>query len=408
MGWSHAKRNAMKTAIVHDWLITYGGAERVLEEMLAVFPDADLFALYDFIPADCRGFIRNKPVTTSFLQHFPLARTKYRSYLPLMPLAVEQFDLSGYDLVISSSFAVAKGVITGPDQLHVCMCYSPMRYAWDLTHQYLQESNLASGPKSWLARYILHRIRLWDYRTAAGVDNFISISDYIARRIKKVYGRTSTVIYPPVDVETYRPDGPKEDFYLTASRMVPYKKIDTIVEAFAAMPDRRLMVIGDGPDIKKIKAKAALNVTLLGNQPPEALRRYMQKARAFVFAAEEDFGIVPIEAQACGTPVIAFGKGGAKETIIDGVTGLFFHQQTPEAIIAAVREFEKTPHRFNPETIRRNAERFSRDRFRAEFSRFMGRAIADFFAADNSSKPPRLVMKRKKEEILEDVSISDT
>jgi glycosyltransferase involved in cell wall biosynthesis len=398
----------MKTAIVHDWLITYGGAERVLEEMLAVFPEADLFALYDFIPAGRRGFIRHKPVTTSFLQHFPLAKSKYRSYLPLMPLAVEQFDLSGYDLVISSSFAVAKGIITGPDQLHVCMCYSPMRYAWDLTHQYLHESGLTRGPKSWLARYMLHRIRLWDYRTAAGVDSFIAISDYIARRINKVYRRSSTVIYPPVDVETYRPDGPKEDFYLTASRMVPYKKIDTIVEAFATLPDRRLVVIGDGPDMKKIRAKTASNVTLLGYQPPEVLRHYMQKARAFVFAAEEDFGIVSIEAQACGTPVIAFGKGGARETVIDGVTGLFFPQQTPEAVIAALREFEIAGHCFDPDVIRRNALRFSRDRFRMEFSRFMGRAIADFFPSESSPKPPRLVMKRKKEDVLEEVSVSDT
>jgi glycosyltransferase involved in cell wall biosynthesis len=393
----------MKTAIIHDWLITYGGAERVLEEMLGVFPDADLFALYDFIPPDRRGFIRNKSVTTSFLQRFPLARKKYRSYLPLMPLAVEQFDLSGYDLVISSSYAVAKGVITGPDQLHVCMCYSPMRYAWDLTHQYLHESGLTRGPKSWLARYMLHRIRLWDHRTAAGVDRFIAISDYIARRITKVYGRSSTVIYPPVDVETYRPDGPKEDYYLTASRMVPYKKIDTIVEAFAALPDKRLVVIGDGPDMKKIKARAGSNTTLLGYQPPEAMRRYMQKAKGFIFAAEEDFGIVPVEAQACGTPVIAFGKGGARETVIEGVTGLFFDRQTPEAIAAAVNEFESVVHRFDPEVIRRHACGFSRDRFRAEFSRFMGRAIAEFFPAERPSKSPRLVMKRKKEDIPKDI-----
>ncbi len=397
----------MKTAIVHDWLITYGGAERVLEEMLAVFPEADLFALYDFIPSNQRGFIRHKRVTTSFLQRFPLAKRKYRSYLPLMPLAVEQFDLSGYDLVISSSFAVAKGVITGPDQLHVCMCYSPMRYAWDLTHQYLRESGLTKGPKSWLARYMLHRLRLWDHRTAVGVDSFIAISEYIAKRINKVYGRSSTVIYPPVDVETYRPDGPKEDFYLTASRMVPYKKIDTIVEAFAGLPDRRLIVIGDGPDMKKIKAKAASNVTLMGYQPPEALRHYMQKAKAFVFAAEEDFGIVPVEAQACGTPVIAFGKGGARETVIEGVTGMFFHHQTPDAVIAPVKEFETAGHRFDPEVIRRHALRFSRERFRTEFARFMGRAIADFFPGESSSKPPRLIMKRKKEDVREEVSVSD-
>ncbi|MFQ6008421.1 MAG: glycosyltransferase family 4 protein [Candidatus Zixiibacteriota bacterium] len=361
----------MKTAIVHDWLITFGGAERLLEQILRLFPDADLFSLFDFVPPDKRGFILNKPVTTSFLQKFPKAKVKYRSYLPLMPLAIEQFDLSPYDLVISSSYAVAKGVITGPNQLHICVCCSPIRYAWDLTHQYLKESDLTSGFRSWLARFILHKIRMWDVRTANGVDEFVAISQHIARRIQKVYRRRSTVIYPPVDVTGFQLNTHKEDFYLTVSRMVPYKKVDLIVEAFSSMPDRELIVIGDGPGFEKAKQKAGSNVTLLGFQPTEIVKRYMQRARAFIFAAEEDFGIVPVEAQACGTPVIAYGKGGSLETIVDGVTGVLFYEQTPQALTAAVREFERQRLQYVPEAIRNYALRFSTENFRERFQAFV-------------------------------------
>lgn len=306
---------AARVAIVHDWLTVYAGAERVLEQMLLALPQADLYSLVDFVPEDARGFLGGRRARTSFLQRLPRARTHYRSYLPLMPLAVEQFDLSGYDLVISSSHAVAKGVLTGPDQLHLCICYSPIRYAWDLQHQYLEESGLTRGVKGAAARLLLHYVRLWDARTANGVDDFIAISGFIARRIQKVYRRDATVIYPPVDTDGFalRPD--KEDFYLTASRLVPYKKIDLIVEAFSALPDRRLVVIGDGPEMAKVRAKAGPNVQLLGYQPFSVLKDHLQRARAFVFAAEEDFGIVPLEAQACGTPVIAYGKGGSLSLI---------------------------------------------------------------------------------------------
>ena len=369
----------MKTAIVHDWLVTYGGAERVLQLMLEECPGADLFSLFDFIPPQERNFIMNKPVTTSFLQKFPMAKVKYRSYLPLMPLAVEQLDLSPYDLVISSSYAVAKGVITGPDQLHICMCYSPIRYAWDMMHQYLHESRLTGGPKGWLARYLLHRIRMWDYRTSNGVDEFIALSKYIARRIEKVYRRPSTVIYPPVDVDAFKLHVTKGEFYLTASRMVPYKKIDLIVEAFSSMPDKSLVVIGDGPDFDKVKKKAGRNITLLGYQPFEVLKNHMQRARAFIFAAEEDFGIVPVEAQACGTPVIAYGKGGALETVIENETGLFFHEQSLKGVVDAVHRFERIRDGFDPHTIRRNALRFSKERFRREFNSFVDKAISKHF-----------------------------
>ena len=372
----------MKIAIIHDWLTVYAGAERVLEQMLVCYPEADLFSLVDFLPDGKRGFIRNKPVKTSFIQNLPFAQTKYRQYLPLMPLAIEQFDLSGYDLVISSSHAVAKGVLTGPDQLHLCMCYSPIRYAWDLQHQYLKESSLEQGLKGWLAKWILHKIRIWDVRTANGVDGFIAISKFIERRIWKVYRRESMVIYPPVDVSAFTLSQEKEDFYLTASRMVPYKKIDLIVESFSAMPDRKLVVIGDGPDFEKIKSKAGANVVLMGYQNYEVLKSHMQRAKAFIFAAEEDFGIAPLEAQACGTPVIAFGKGGALETIIgqneENQTGVLFTAQSIESICAAVNEFELTMGDISSVACRENAMRFAPERFRKEFLEIVKKLQSEF------------------------------
>ena len=372
----------MKIAIIHDWLTVYAGAERVLEQMLMCFPDADLFSLVDFIPVNQRSFLQGRIAKTSFIQHIPLARSCYRQYLPLMPLAVEQFDLSGYDLVISSSHAVAKGALTGPDQLHLCMCYSPIRYAWDLQHQYLKESGLNRGVKGWLAKWLLHKIRIWDARTGNGVDEFVAISRFISRRIWKVYRRDSTIIYPPVDVNAFELKEKKEDFYLTASRMVPYKKIDLIVDAFSAMPEKQLVVIGDGPEFGKIKAKAGKNITLLGYQNHSVLRDYMQRARAFIFAAEEDFGIVPLEAQSCGTPVIAFAKGGALETIrgLDDPkpTGVFFDDQSIPAIKAAVSSFEQEVARISPGVCRANALRFAPERFRAEFKAYVEAEMGKF------------------------------
>ncbi len=385
-----------RVAVIHDWLSVYAGAERVLEQMLSVLPQADVYSLIDFLPPGERDFIQNKPVTTSFLQRLPFAKKHYRQYLPLMPLAVEQFDLSGYDLVVSSSHAVAKGVLTGPDQLHVCMCYSPMRYAWDLQHQYLHESGLTRGLRGAAARTLLHRIRLWDARTANGVDDFIAISEFIARRIHKVYRRDSVVIYPPVDTGGFTLRDQKDDFYLTASRMVPYKKIDLIVQAFSEMPDKKLVVIGDGPDFGKVRAAAGANVELLGFQPFSVLKDHMQRAKAFVFAAEEDFGIMPLEAQACGTPVIAYGKGGSLETVCglghdETPTGIFFEAQTVASLQAAVHRFERA--HFDPQVLRRNAESFSVARFRGEFSRFLDARYRAFTGtpqtpASTSQTPP--------------------
>lgn len=373
----------VRVAIVHDWLVTYAGAEKVLEQIVACFPDADLFSLVDFL--DDRSFLRGKPVTTSFIQKLPLARTRYRAYLPLMPLAIEQLDVSAYDVVISSSHAVAKGILTGPDQVHISYVHSPIRYAWDLQHQYLQQSKLTNGPKSAMARLILHYIRNWDIRTSNSVDGFVANSGFIARRIKKVYQRDSKVIFPPVDVDAFSLCTDKDDFYLTASRMVPYKKIDLIVEAFARMPERKLVVIGDGPDMQKIRAKAGANVEIMGYQPFKVLKEKMSRAKAFVFAAEEDFGISVVEAQACGTPVIAYGKGGALETVRDlsetRPTGMFFDEQNAESIIAALARFDDHVTCFSPIDCRANAEQFSAAHFRERFFAHVRAAVPALRAA---------------------------
>lgn len=368
----------MKIAIIHDWFVTYAGAERVVEQMLNVYPDADLFSIVDFLPEDQRSFILNKPVTTSFVQKWPKAKTKYRTYLPLMPLAVEQFDLSSYDLIISSSHAVAKAVLTGPDQLHVSYLHSPIRYAWDLQHQYLIESGLNKGIKGWLAKYILHRIRKWDVGTANRVDLFIANSRFIKRRIWKVYRRKSNVIFPPVAVQDFPLYEQKEEFYLTASRMVPYKKIDMIVEAFSKMPDKKLVVIGTGPDFIKIQkvAEGYPNIQLMGYQPFNVLKEHMQKAKGFVFAAEEDFGITPVEAQACGTPVIGFGKGGLLDTVLDNKTGVFFKQQTAESLTRAIEVFESLE--FDYVEIREHALQFSNENFKGQFKTFIDKSFKEF------------------------------
>jgi glycosyltransferase involved in cell wall biosynthesis len=363
----------MKIAIVHEWLTTYAGSEKVLEAMLAEYPQADVFTLINFLPEEHGKVILPRVVKTSLMQKIPMVRRFYRHLLWLMPFAIEQYDLSKYDLVISNCHSVAKGIITGPDQLHICYCYTPMRYAWDLQNQYLAEAGLKRGLKGLIARLILNRMRIWDMRTAPGVDHFIACSGYIARRVRKIYRRDAAVIYPNVAVEDFAiGGGPRENFYFTSSRMVPYKKMQLIVEAFARMPDRRLVVIGDGPQFKRMKAVATPNVTLLGYQPFKVLQSHLQRARAFIFAAEEDFGIAPLEAQACGTPVLAFGKGGAFETVVDGVTGLHFHEQSVEAISDVVERFESLPQGyFDPAALRAHAEKFSTASFRAQFRAFV-------------------------------------
>lgn len=372
----------MNIGIVADWLVTYAGSEKVIKEFIEVYPDCDLYSIVDFLSDKDRSLFKGKRATTSFIQKLPSSKSKYHKYLPLMPLAIEQLDVSKHNIVLSSCHAVSKGVITGPDQLHICYVHSPIRYAWDLQHQYLKEAGLDKGIKGLLAKWLLHKIRIWDSRTVNGVDHFIANSHFIARRIQKVYGRTSTVIYPPVDVNRFTLCEQKEDYYFTASRLVPYKRMDLIVEAFSLMPDKQLVVIGDGSEMAKIKSKATPNIKILGYQSNIVMQEHMQKAKAFVFAAEEDFGITPVEAQACGTPVIAFGKGGALETLrpygVDKPTGIFFDKQEVSSLIEAVSLFESNTQAFVPFYCRENALRFSVDRFQNEISEFIDKKWNEF------------------------------
>ncbi|MGZ8413518.1 MAG: glycosyltransferase [Gemmatirosa sp.] len=375
----------MRVAVVHEWLVTYAGSERVLEQILGIFPDADLFAVCDFVPPAERHFLGGRTVRTTFVQRLPLARTRHRGWLPVMPFAIEQLDMSGYDVVISSSHAVAKGVITGPDQLHLCLCYSPLRYAWDLQSEYLQQAGLGWGPRGLAARWLLHRLRDWDVRSSHGVDDYVAISDFVRRRIAKAYRRDAAVIYPPVDVERFTPQGPRDSYYLTASRMVPYKRVDLIVEAFRGMPDRRLIVVGDGPQMRAVREAAGDNVTLLGHQPFAELLRLLRGARAFLFAAIEDFGIAPLEAQACGTPVIAYRGGALPETVpgLDAAEpcGVLFDEQTPAGLRDGIEAFERNAARITAEACRANAMRFAPDRFREAFAERVASQWAAFRAA---------------------------
>jgi len=373
-----------RIALIYDKLDVYAGGERVLEQMIALYPQSDVCVSVDIMkPAD-RGFLRGKVPITTFAQKLPFVRHHHRHFLLLLMFAMEQLDLSDYELVLSGSASIAKGVITGPDQLHISYVHSPMRYAWDMQHQYLGEANLDKGIRSYLARYMLHRARGWDLRTSNGVDQFIANSRFIARRIWKVYRREAVVIYPPVDVDSFSMRTNKEPFYLTASRMVPYKKMAAIVEAFRALPERKLVVVGDGPEMKRIKALAGANVEILGYQPASVLCDLMQRARCFIFAAEEDFGITPVEAQACGTPVLAYGRGGALETIRgldhDRPTGAFFDRQEAATIADAVLHFERHEDRISPLDCWQNAQCFSAHNFRDIYSNFVERCWEAFRA----------------------------
>lgn len=375
-------KDKINIGVVADWLVTYAGAERVLSEMFDIFPDAELYSIVDFLSDEAREYFHNKKAKTTFIQNLPFAKSKYQNYLPLMPLAIEQLDVSGHDIILSSSHAVSKGVLTGPDQLHISYVHSPIRYAWDLQHQYLKESGLDHGVKGIIAKWLLHKIRIWDYRTASGVNHFVANSKFIARRINKVYGRTADVIYPPVDVKRFTLNENKKDYFVTASRLVPYKRVDLIVEAFSHMPDKQLVVIGDGSDMKKIKAKATANIEILGYQPNSVMEEYMRNAKAFIFAAEEDFGITPVEAQACGTPVIAFGKGGSLETVrplsVNMPTGMFFEQQNISSLISAVNLFTENQELFEPANCRANALKFSVERFKNEMNNYVSQKWTDF------------------------------
>lgn len=394
----------MKVALVHEWLITHGGSEEITGQLCALFPDADLFTLVaDPVPS-LAALIGPRRIVTSALQRIPGATKAHRRLLPLMPWAIERFDFTGYDLVISVSHAVAKGVRTPPGVPHLNICCSPVRYAWDLEEQYLEESGLSRGVKGLVARALLARIRNWDRRTADRPTRILAISEFIRERVQRVWGRESGVLYPPVETSFFGTDDGRRmtndggrmtddgssaepssrhpssvhNPYVTASRFVPYKRIPLIVEAFKLLPDRELVVIGDGPERAKVEAAAGPNVRLLGHLSRAELRDWLQRADGFVFAAEEDFGIAPVEALAAGTPVVAYGKGGALETVGPG-TGVFFDAQTPEAIAEGVRrlEAEVAAGRVSRAACKGWAERFSVAAFRAGVRREIGRMTDD-------------------------------
>ncbi|HHP7231378.1 MAG TPA: glycosyltransferase [Xenococcaceae cyanobacterium] len=377
-----------KYALVHEWFTpkATGGSELVVAAILQLV-DAELYALIDFESVNPNSYLYQKKIGHTFLQHFPLARHGVQKYLPLMPLAIEQLDLRAYQVILSSSHAVAKGVLTSPDQLHICYCHTPMRYAWDLTFDYLQGDRRGSGITGIATRYILHRLRQWDVISANRVDYFIANSDHTARRIWRCYRRKAKVIYPPVAVERFHKfalrRSPKAEFYLTVCRLVSYKKVALIVEAFNQL-QKPLVIIGSGSDLTTIRRLAQSNVQVMGLQPDNVVEEYMTKAKAFVYAACEDFGIALVEAQACGTPIIAYGRGGALETVQDirqnpqTGTGLLFAQQTVTAIVQAVETFEQIASQISSEQCCLQATKFSTTIFQKSYQEFLDHCYREF------------------------------
>jgi glycosyltransferase involved in cell wall biosynthesis len=356
-------------ALVHDWIVDLGGAERVLCALREVFPEAPLFTLFQ-VPASARrlGFDADE-VHTSFLQHLPGITRHYRRLLPLYPVAVERLDLTGYDLIVSSSHAVAKGVRRGSGQLHLCYCHTPMRYAWDLRDEYLHLGGLDRGLSKVAAYAVVDRLRRWDARTAGRVDRFVANSRAVADRIRRHYGREASVVHPPVDVDRFQPAKRKDEYFIFVSRLVPYKRADLAVRACTRL-GLPLRVVGDGPGAGDLRRIAGPSVEFLGWQDDHAVAALMGEARALLFPANEDFGIVPVEAQAAGTPVIAYGAGGVLDSVLpaDGTnwqeaTGVFFPAQAEDAVVEALRWFLEHEDRFRPDVLRANAARFSKARF---------------------------------------------
>ncbi|OQA89882.1 MAG: D-inositol 3-phosphate glycosyltransferase [Elusimicrobia bacterium ADurb.Bin231] len=363
----------MKVAIIHDWLTGMRGGEKCLEAFCELFPGADIFTLV-YKHGSLSKTIENLKIKTSFLQNFPDVENKYRYYLPFMPAAIKSFDLSGYDLIISSSHCVAKGVSVPKNSMHICYCHTPMRYVWDMYGQYFDNAKITTKTAMKILRPYLQK---WDIKTSKNVNYFISNSEFVSERIKKYYNREAIVINPPVDTEFFMPSTlnfqPSTlNYYLVVSAFAPYKKVDLAVKAFNVL-GWKLKIIGSGQDEKKLKGIALKNIEFLGWLDNEKLRDYYRHCKALVFPGEEDFGIVPVEAQACGAPVIAYGKGGVKETVIHGKTGIFFDEQSVASLISALRVFETK--KFDKNEIRKNAERFSKDRFKADIKNFIEKKV---------------------------------
>lgn len=390
---SHTKAKSTSYALIHEWLTpkATGGSELVVEQILR-FLEADLYALIDFESTNPDSYLHGREIGTTFLQRFPLARNGVQKYLPFLPLAIEQLDLRQYDVLVSSSHAVAKGVLAAPHQLHVCYCHSPMRYAWDLTFDYLARSRAGKGLPGVATRYLLHRLRLWDALSANRVDYFVANSRHTARRIWRCYRRKAEVIYPPVNVDRFQLQVEKKDFYLVVARLVSYKQVPLIVKAFNQLK-LPLVVIGSGPELEEIKAIAAPNIQVMGKQPNAVVEQYMADAKAFVYGACEDFGITLVEAQACGTPVIAYGEGGAAETVKDvrvhgnQGTGMLFESQTVDSLVQTVEAFESQRSLLQPHVIRLHAENFSeavfRDRFQSFLTQCQSRFQQEYFSNEN-------------------------
>ena len=391
IGYIQVKK--LKYALVHEWLtpLATGGSELVVQEILKHVDEADIYALIDFESANPESYLFGRQIGTTFLQHFPKARSGVQKYLPFLPIAIEQLDLREYDILLSSSHAVAKGILSSPQQLHVCYCHTPMRYAWDLTFEYLRSSKAGRGIPGLLTRYLLHRLRQWDVISANRVDYFIANSQHTARRIWRCYRRRAQVIYPPVNIERFSLMRQKQDFYVTVCRLVSYKNVSAIVQAFNQL-GHTLIVIGTGPELEMIRLLAKPNVQVLGWQPASIVSKYMAEAKAFVYAACEDFGIALVEAQACGTPVIAYAAGGALETVLDirqhpeTGTGLFFSSQTAAALVEAVEEFEQLQGKFEPESCRLRAQQFAPEVFGQRYLAFVERCYQEFQSRDFFTK----------------------
>ncbi len=381
---SHTQAESTSYALIHEWLTpkATGGSELVVEQVLQ-FLDADLYALIDFESTNAESYLYGREIGTTFLQHFPGASNGVQKYLPFLPLAIEQLDLRQYDVLVSSSHAVAKGVLAAPHQLHVCYCHTPMRYAWDLMFDYLARSRAGKGLPGIATRYLLHRLRLWDALSANRVDYFVANSRHTARRIWRCYRREAEVIYPPVNVDRFQLQVDKKDFYLVVARLVSYKQVPLIVKAFNQLK-LPLVVIGSGPELEEIEAIAQSNIRVMGKQSNAVVEQYMADAKAFVYGACEDFGITLVEAQACGTPVIAYGEGGAAETVKDirhhgnQGTGMLFGEQTVDSLVQTVEAFELQKSELKSDVIRRHAEGFSEDVFRDRFHNYLNQCQARF------------------------------
>ena len=376
-GYTHALmpvQELEKVAIVHDWCPSFRGGERVLARLCRNVKDPDVFTLFDFLPQDVKDdFFSGIAFTTSAANGWPWVERYYRSLFFLCPLLIEQFDVTAYDTVISSSAAFARGVLTRPDQPHLCYVHSPIRYAWDEQFSYLEQAKMKYGPKGLLFRYMLHKLRTWDCRTANGPDLMLANSSYVRARIRRIYGRDAQVVYPPVELSELEYAGRKDDYYVTASFLAPYKRTDLVVRAFNALPSQKLLVVGDGQQLAELRKIAGPNIQFTGYLPRRDYIRAVALAKAFVFAGCEDFGIALAEAQACGTPLIAFGRGGARDIVrplreTDRPTGILFGKQTVDALITAIDYFEQHSDTLSPAACRANAARFSADRFDCEIA----------------------------------------